>query len=151
MPTSTRFAVAVHILAGLATCRDVPLNSASIAKSANTNAAVIRRLLCRLNEAGFSRAQLGQGGGAMLAKPACEITLLEVYRAVEREGLFTLHRSKPNADCPIGRNIQSVLEATLCKARSQMEAELAKVTIADVARDIAKCDGTRRAASTRRS
>jgi Rrf2 family protein len=138
MPTSTRFAVAVHILAGLATYGDVPLNSEIIAKSANTNAAVIRRILSMLNEAGFSRAQLGQGGGAMLARPASEITLLDVYRAVEREGLFALHRSKPDAECLVGRNIQSVLEATLCKARSMMEAELAKVTIADVARDIAK-------------
>jgi Rrf2 family protein len=138
MPTSTRFAVAVHILAGLATFGDAPLNSEMLAKSANTNAAVIRRILSMLNEAGISRAQLGQGGGAMLAKPAAEITLLEVYRAVEREGLFALPRSTPSAECIIGRNIQSVLATTLCKARAQMEAELAKVTIAEVARDIAK-------------
>ena len=138
MPTSTRFAVAVHILAGLASNGDAPLNSEVIAKSANTNAAVIRRILSMLNEAGFSRGLLGQGGGTLLAKPASEITLLDVYRAVEREGLFALHRSKPDADCLVGRNIQSVLEATLCKVRHQMEAELAKVTIADVVRDIAK-------------
>jgi Rrf2 family protein len=138
MPTSTRFAVAVHILAGLATFGAAPLNSELLAKSANTNAAVIRRILSMLNDAGISRAQLGQRGGAMLAKPAAEITLLEVYRAVERECLFALHRSAPDADCIVGRNIQSVLETTLSKARAQMEAELAKVTIADVARDIAK-------------
>ena len=138
MPTSTRFAVAVHILAGLATFGEEPLNSEAIAKSANTNAVVIRRILSMLNEAGFTRAQLGQGGGALLAKPAAEITLLDVYRAVEREGLFALHRSKPNGDCMVGRNIQLVLETTLHKARTQMEAELAKVSIADIARDIAK-------------
>lgn len=136
MPTSSRFAVAVHILAGLAIKGTEPMNSAVLAKSASTNSAVIRRLLSMLNEAGFSRAQLGTGGGALLAKPATEITLLDVYRAVEREDLFALHRSKPDADCPIGRNIQCVLENTLDKARAQMEAELAKVSIADVARDI---------------
>jgi Rrf2 family protein len=140
MPTSTRFAVAVHILAGLATFGDAPLNSELLAKSASTNAAVIRRILSMLNDAGISRARLGQHGGAMLAKPAAEITLLEIYRAVERDGWFALHRSAPDADCIVGRNIQAVLETTFAKARAQMEAELAKVTIADVAREIAKCE-----------
>lgn len=138
MPTSSRFAVAVHILAGLAMSAEEPINSELLAKSCSTNSAVIRRILSKLNEAGISRAQLGQGGGALLAKPADEITLLDVYRAVEREGLFALHRSKPDAECPIGRNIQAVLSTTLSKACAQLEAELAKVTIADIARDIGK-------------
>ena len=70
MPTSSRFAVAIHILAGLTLHSGEPLPSEIIAKSAHTNPAVIRRLLSMLNRAGLTSAQLGQGGGALLARPA---------------------------------------------------------------------------------
>ena len=136
MPTSSRFAVAVHILASLATHKDTPVTSEYIAGSASTNAAVIRRLLSMLNDAGITRAQLGKGGGALLARPMEAISLLDVYRAVETEDLFALHRSEPNQRCTVGRNIQPVLQTTLKRAVSALDAELAKVTLADVARNI---------------
>jgi Rrf2 family protein len=145
MPTSTRFAVAVHILAGLATHEGEPLPSEVLARSASTNPAVIRRILSMLNEAGFSRSQLGQGGGALLAKPADSITLLDVYRVVEKDCLFALHRTKPDEDCMVGRHIQPVLQATLDRAMDALEAELERVTVADVARNIARRDRRQRA------
>src|SRR5471030_1484346 len=90
MPTSTRFAVAVHVLAALAVSGDKPLRSEDLAYWANTGAVVIRGLLSRLNDAGLTRSQLGAGGGAMLAKPAAEIRLLDVYAAVEDTELFSV-------------------------------------------------------------
>src|SRR5437899_13040811 len=138
MPTSSRFAVAVHILATLATHKGRPVPSELIAKSASTNPAVIRRLLSMLNAAGLSQSQLGQGGGALLAAPPEAISLLDVYRAVENEQLFALHRTEPDQACVVGRHIQLVLQATMGRALTAMEDELAKVTIADVARDIRK-------------
>ncbi|MGC4060831.1 MAG: Rrf2 family transcriptional regulator [Aquabacterium sp.] len=140
MSTSSRFAVAVHILSGLTMHEGEPLASDVVAKSASTNPAVIRRLVSMLNEAGFSRSVLGQGGGAVLAKPAKEITLLDVFRAVETEDLFALHRETPDQECVVGRYIQPTLQRTLDKALSAMAAELNKVTIADVVRDIKKMD-----------
>ncbi len=136
MPTSSRFAVAVHILTAVAIHKDQPVTSELMAKSASTNPAVIRRILSMLNEAGLSRAQLGQGGGALLAKPAEEISLLDVYRAVESEELFALHRSDPSPDCPVGRTIQPILSAVFDRAQHALEKELAKVSIADVTRDV---------------
>lgn len=143
MPTSSRFAVAVHILTSLAASREHPLTSEYIAKSASTNAAVIRRLLSMLNAAGLARSQLGQGGGAMLAQPPEAITLLDVYRATESERIFALHRSEPSQDCSIGRHIQTVLQGTMDRALTAMEAELAQVTIADVAERIRKMERKR--------
>lgn len=141
MPVSSRFAVATHILAGLALYRGEPVTSELLAKSASTNPAVIRRILSMLNEAGLSRAQLGQGGGALLARPAASISLLEVYRAVEHEALFALHRNSPDPDCPVGRSIQPVLTETLRRAQRALEDELAHVSIADVAREIERDNG----------
>lgn len=136
MATSSRFAVAVHILSGLAIHEGETLTSETIAKSAHTNPAVIRRLLSMLNRANLSYSQMGQGGGARLARPAEEITLLDVYRAVETTPLFALHRASPDQDCVVGRHIQVSLQSPLGRAISALEAELARTTIADIARDI---------------
>jgi Rrf2 family protein len=140
MPTSSRFAVAVHILTSLTIHEGEAVPSEVIAKSASTNPAVIRRILSMLNAAGFARSQLGQGGGALLARPAGSITLLDVYSAVESDALFALHRTLPDPGCVVGRHIQPVLQATMDKAIAAMRAELGKVTVADVARGIARRD-----------
>jgi len=138
MPTSSRFAVAVHVLASLATHKGQPMTSETLAKSASTNPAVIRKLLSMLNAAGLSQSRLGQGGGALLGRPPEAISLLDIYKAVEHEQLFAMHRSDPNPACTVGRHIQSVLQGTIDRALSAMEDELAGVTIADVASDIEK-------------
>lgn len=141
MPISSRFVVATHILAGLALYGGQPVTSERLAKSASTNPAVVRRILSMLSSAGLSRAQLGQGGGALLARPAESISLLDIYRAVENETLFALHRHLPDRDCPVGRSIQPVLSETLDRVSRALEEELARVSIADVARAIEQDNG----------
>jgi Rrf2 family protein len=138
MPTSTRFAVAVHILTGLAVGDGKPMRSEDLAYSANTGAVVIRGLLSRLSEAGLTRSQLGAGGGTMLAKPAKKIRLLDVYVAVEDTELFSLHRTPPCESCAVGGNILAAIQPTLARARGAMEDELAKTTIADIAGRVAQ-------------
>lgn len=137
MPTSSRFAVAVHTLAALAVNEGAPVRSADIARSASTNSAVIRSLLSRLAEAGLSTARMGLGGGALLARPAAEISLLDVYRAVEDCEIFTLHRSPPDKACVVGKHVQAAMRPALDRARDALEAELARISIADIAADIA--------------
>ncbi|QTG16946.1 Rrf2 family transcriptional regulator (plasmid) [Agrobacterium tumefaciens] len=138
MPTSTRFVVAVHILTGLAVGDGSPLRSEDLAFSANTGPVVIRGLLSRLNDAGLTRSQLGAGGGAMLARPASEIRLLDVYQAVEDTELFSMHRTPPCSNCVIGANILGALQPVLLKAREAMEQELAAASIADIAGEVAR-------------
>lgn len=138
MPTSSRFVVAVHALAAMAVSDGTPMRSADLAASANTSAVVIRGLLSRLHQAGLTTSQLGAGGGALLAKPAASIRLLDVYKAVEDTRLFTLHRLQPMRGCSVGGNIQDALQPILDRASAAMEAELAHVTIAYVAAEVAR-------------
>ena len=129
--------MAVHLLAALAVNPGRAMPSDQVAGSASTNPAVVRKLLSMLAAAGLTRSRLGQGGGALLARPPGEISLLEVYRAVEgRGGLFAMHRSPPDPDCFVGRNIQPVLRPIAERAERALEAELASVTLADVAAGI---------------
>jgi Rrf2 family protein len=141
--TSSRFAFAVHVLALLSLQEGVPLSSEMIAGSVNTNPALIRRLLTMLAEAGLTSSQLGAGGGALLARQPQEITLLEIYRAVDDAQLFALHREEPNPACMVGRNIQVVLRGIMSEAQQAMEASLAGRTLADATADIIKAERVR--------
>src|SRR5258708_40194767 len=82
MPTSTRFAVAVHTLTALAVSDGAPLRSEDLAYSVNTGAVVIRGLLSRLSEAGLTRSQLGAGGGAPFARSRQKIRRPDGYGGV---------------------------------------------------------------------
>ncbi|MFP3273629.1 MAG: Rrf2 family transcriptional regulator [Paraburkholderia sp.] len=143
MNTSSRFAFAVHVLALLAFQEGVPLSSDMIAGSVNSNPALIRRLLTMLADAGLTTSQLGAGGGALLARPPGEITLLEIYRAVDEAQLFALHREEPNPACMVGRNIQTVLRGVISEAQQAMEASLAARTLADASTDLVKAERLR--------
>ncbi|HEU0301350.1 MAG TPA: Rrf2 family transcriptional regulator, partial [Longimicrobium sp.] len=104
---SSRMAVAVHVLAYLAWRRDEPITSERMASSVNTNPVVVRRIMGSLRNAGLVSVQPGVGGGAQLAREPEDITLLEVYRAVEeKEELFAMHSSEPCRHCDIGGHIR---------------------------------------------
>ncbi len=138
MPASTRFAVAIHTLAALAVNEGRPVRSEDLARSASTNPTVIRSILSRLADAGLSSSQLGAGGGALLARPAEKIRLFDVYQAVEDCEIFPLHRSPPDESCVVGKHIQEAIRPAFDRARAALETELANVTIADIAGDIAR-------------
>jgi Rrf2 family protein len=129
---SSRFAVAVHILTLLAQGGGEPVTSEYIAGSVNTNPSLIRRLLSALARAGLTTSQMGTGGGALLARSAGEITLLDVYRAVDEGEVFGMHREPPNPNCPVGRNIQAELQLRFDSAARALEAELGHTTIAQM-------------------
>ena len=132
MSTSSRFAVAVHILTLMAWSEDEPLKSEQLAESVNTNPVVIRRMLCELSEANLVVSQTGSLGGSRLGRKPGEITLLDVYRAVEVPGVFSLHRQPPSPHCPVGVNIEQVLGEVFSETNSAVAQVLAKISIRDL-------------------
>src|SRR5688500_19373399 len=98
---ATRFAVAIHILLLLATEPTGQATSTRLAASVSTNPVVIRRLAGQLARAGLVRIRRGPGG-AQLARPAAEITLADVWRAMPPASLplLPVHRSA-RRDCSI--------------------------------------------------
>lgn len=137
MQISTRFTIAVHTLLCIQHFSpDRRATSAFIAGSVNVNPVVIRRTLGQLKEAGIVTVEAGVGG-ASLARPASQITLLDVYRAVEcvDGDLFNFH-ADPNAQCPVGRNVHAVLDGKLSEAQRALEDQLARTTIADLGGDV---------------
>lgn len=139
MSTSSRFAVAVHVLSLMAWSEDEPLKSDQVADSVNTNPVVIRRMLCELAQNKLVISQTGAMGGSRLARRPEEITLLDVYRAVECRGVFSLHRQHPSRCCPVGVNIETVLGQVLEEVDSAVEKVLARITIRDVVGRLKPC------------
>lgn len=140
--TSSRFAVAVHVLALLAWKRDEALSSEFIAGSVNTNPVVIRRLVGLLRAAGLVETQAGRGGGFVIACDPKRTTLLEIYRAIEERDLIALHED-PNPKCPVGRNITEVLEQYTTAAERAMEQALRAVPLQELVAKIEKKIGSR--------
>ena len=137
---TSKFTTAVHIL----TCIDVfgdetRVTSEFLSGSTGVNAVIIRNVLAQLKSAGIVRTRQGSGG-AHLAVPLNEITLYDVYKAVEcvdDEGLFHFHKN-PNAMCPVGRNIHTVMDGRLLAVQAAMENELKSVTLAEIVADTKK-------------
>lgn len=137
MQISSRFTIAIHIFACIATFeKDYKLTSDFLAGSVNVNPVIIRRLLQQLKAAGLVTVARGSGG-ASIAKPLNEITFLDIYNAVEcvdKGELFHFHEN-PNTACPVGRNIHNVLDDRLLQIQKVMEEEMKKTTLADVIED----------------
>lgn len=131
MQLSSRFPVAVQLLILLAWCPDqYKVTSEVMAFSVNTNPALIRRIMGYLKKSGLVSVAAGTGG-AKLTRSAADITLLDIYRAVEltdQDSLFGLHET-PNLRCPIGGRINRVLIPHLEQARNALEESLRQVTI----------------------
>lgn len=133
MARNCRFAVAVHIATILALHRESPATSDWIAGSVNTNPVVVRRILSALAKAGLVTSQRGIAGGSSLAKEPKDISLLDLYRAVDEQEAQALHHQPPNPRCPVGAHILPVLVDILARAEAAKEQELAQVTVGDVA------------------
>ncbi len=131
--------MAVHVLTLMAWADEETLKSEQVAESVQTNPVVIRRMLCELAESKLVVSQTGAMGGSKLARDPDQITLLDVYQAVESPGVFSLHRHPPSRNCPVGINIGTVLNDVLGEVDSAVENVLANITVKDVVSRLKPC------------
>lgn len=140
MQISSRFTIAIHMFACIEAFGDTTkITSDFMAKSINVNPVIIRQILQQLKASDLVSVQRGSGG-ASINKDLNDITLLDIYRAVECIGsgkLFHFHE-EPNQDCPIGRNIHFMLDDKLQRVQDAMENELKSITLKEVLKDTKK-------------
>ncbi len=139
---ATRFAVATHILLFLAAGRDDrTMTSLRLARSVNTNPVVVRRIAGRLARAGLIQVRRGPGGAELARKPG-EITLQDVWSAVNATGrglvLLPVH-SNPDPECPVGRVVRPLLTEAFGHAEAALHERLAATTLASL---LARLPGT---------
>ncbi len=83
MQISSRFTIAIHILTAIDTFQnDYKVTSDFLAGSINVNPVIIRRTMQSLKGAGLIEVKRGTGG-MQISKPMNEITLLDIFNAVD--------------------------------------------------------------------
>ena len=131
MQVASRLTIAIHSLLVIEYFKEnQKVTSDFIASSVQINPVIIRRILLQLKDANIVDIARGSGG-AKLIKKATDISLFDIYQAVEcneQGGMFSFHQN-PNPDCPVGSQLHTILDEELDKAQNAFENTLKATTL----------------------
>ena len=139
MATNTQFSIAVHLMIALGFESERQATSGEMAKSINTSPSFVRRILAKLSKANLVATTTGKSGFCVLAKKPEEISLLEIYKAVDAPPTFAIHDYPVQSHCFVSSNIEAVMKKVLERAQNSFEGSLGETTLAEVIADI-KCN-----------
>jgi Rrf2 family protein len=131
MRVSAKADYAVRASIELARHEDGPHKGDELASAQDIPLSFLENILNQLKSAGLVRTQRGPEGGYWLARPADEITLAEVIRAVEGPLVGVRGERPEDVTYPDGTQ---TLQQVWIALRANMRAVLEEVTLADVAR-----------------
>jgi Rrf2 family protein len=134
MAVNTRFATGVHALLLLAAEPDVLQTSEDVARRLNTNPVVIRRVFSLLQQAELVESQKGPSGGSRLARSPKEISLADIYRALNPGDVF--HASSTHATQ--GGKLNQTLNQVLRDAQKALEKHLAQTSLGQLVKKSGK-------------
>ena len=136
MKFSSRLPVAVHILLAIVEFEGKEKTTSTfLAGSVNVNPVIIRNTLGQLKTAGLVTVKAGEGG-ASLAKDPKDITLMDVFNAVEKEEMLFHFHENPNPECPVGKNVHAVLDRRLFSIQEAMQKQMGSITLQDLIDDM---------------
>jgi Rrf2 family protein len=136
MAINTQFPIAVHLLAALGYRRGRDTTSALLATSVNTSPSFVRRILARLSKAGLVETATGKAGACWLARDAKDISLLDIYHAVDAPRAFSIHHYREQKACLVSRHIKAALDKALSKTQKAMETSLKEISLEKIITDI---------------
>ena len=131
MKYSTKLSDTVHVMVLIAINKEKSLSSASIAESVHTNPGFVRQLMLKLKKAELMTSVAGHARPS-LSKPADQITLLDVYKAVEGEKPLLHLDTHTNPDCGVGINIQLSLQEFYNEIQKNAEEKMNTITLQDI-------------------
>ena len=131
MKYSTKLSDAVHIMAFIVIHQEYDLSSAVIADSIQTNPAFVRQIMMKLKKAGLMSSVNGHAKPS-LAKPAEEITLLDIYKAVEGNKPLLHLDTHTNPECGVGINIQLALQEYYNEIQKGTETHMSGISLQDI-------------------
>ena len=129
MRVSAKADYAVRAAVGLAGAGEDPVKGESLAEAQDIPLQFLEHILLELKRARLVRARRGARGGYWLAKPAEEITLAQIFRAVEGP-LAHIHDVAPE-DTEYPGPAKELTEVWIA-VRAGLRRVLERVTIADL-------------------
>ncbi len=130
MRISAKADYAVRAATELASAKEGPTKGDAIARAQDIPLRFLENILGDMRQAGIVRSQRGAEGGYWLAKPAKEITVADVIRAVE--GPLAAVRGEAPEDIVFSGSAES-LGRVWVAVRASLRAVLENVTLADLA------------------
>ncbi len=131
MKYSRKLSDTIHTLAFICLGEKEHLTSARIAESVKTNPAYIRQLMAALKNAGLISNTQGQAK-ASLTKSADEITMLDIYRAVEGEKPLLHLDIDTNPECGVGIHVQLAIGDFYKEIQETAEQKMREITLQDI-------------------
>ncbi len=131
MKYSRKLSDTIHTLAFICLGEKEHLTSARIAESVKTNPAYIRQLMMALKNAGLISNTRGQAN-ACLMRPADQITMLDIYRAVEGEKPLLHLDIDTNPECGVGIHVQLAIGDFYKEIQEAAEQKMREITLRDI-------------------
>ncbi|EOQ40124.1 Rrf2 family transcriptional regulator [Butyricicoccus pullicaecorum] len=131
MQISMKCSVAVHCLIFIHEAKGIAkVTSNLLAESTGSNPVVIRNILSALKKAGLITVPRGTGGAKLCADPS-QITLYQIYSALEPDGMSSIIGIHPcqKRPCPIAQNIRQVLKAPYQKIEDSIQQTMERITL----------------------
>jgi DNA-binding IscR family transcriptional regulator len=95
-------------------------------------------VLAKLSRGGLVETATGKNGACWLARSPRDISLLEIYRAVDPPKAFAIHRYPVERRCPVSCHIKSALGRVLNETQQAVEQSLSRISLAQVMADLRK-------------
>ncbi|MEM7197927.1 MAG: Rrf2 family transcriptional regulator [Pseudomonadota bacterium] len=131
MKQNSRLSLALHTLAHMASDPTRSLTSSDIAEHIGTNPVVVRRVLGKLREASILKSQKGHAGGWWLARMPDEITLADVYLALN-ERLIMNTDEAPTTTCSVEHSLHEQVTGLLKEVEESLVQKLANIPMSKI-------------------
>ncbi|MEP5730404.1 MAG: Rrf2 family transcriptional regulator [Sulfitobacter sp.] len=131
MKRNSRLSLALHTLSHMAGEPERVRTSSEIAEHAGTNPVVVRRVLGRLRDAGLLSSEKGHAGGWRLARAPQEISLADVYLALE-ESLVASGELSDASECTIEHALHRRVEGVLEDVEKTLICRLSETSILEI-------------------
>ena len=131
MKRNSRLSLALHTLSHMAGDKITVQTSTAIAEHAGTNPVVVRRVLGQLRKAGLLISEKGHAGGWRLAREPQNITLADVYLALDESLIANNEILDANA-CSIEYVLQTKISGILKEAEDSLIKRLSAILISDI-------------------
>lgn len=129
MSKSTRLITASYILSFVGANAPQRLSTDTIARWVKTHPTRIRNLVAQLVKANILISYRGAGGGLTLARPASEISLLDVYDAVQESPLIAEKIDNPFSGFEDHCKVYEVFTALFDLLEQNVRLDLHKISV----------------------
>ena len=126
-----KYSIAVHCLIFIYEASGTAkVTSTLLAESTGCNPVIIRNILSALKKAGLITIPRGTGGAELCVAPS-QITLYQIYTALEPDGVTSLIGIHPCQDrpCPIAQSIHKVLQTPYTKIEDAIKETMEQITL----------------------